>query len=551
MSLTSRFFRLAIPNILTNITVPLLGMVDLSLAGHLGEVGVIGGISIATTIFNLLYWSFGFLRMGTTALTAQAHGAVDLFSIGRTLLQSLGIALLGGVLLILFQSPLLEGLLLLLRVMDASPLTTSASEYFYVVIWGAPAVLMTYTMNGWLIGMHNSWYPMTISWVSNGCNILLSLFFVLSLKWGLFGIALGTVLAQWIGAVALLVNAFLRFGKDYQVSFSRDLFVGLSRYFHTNIPIFARTFLLISVSSFFTYAGTQMGALTLAVNVLLYQFFTFFSYFTDGFAYAGEAMVGYAYGQQNRRDLTLVIKILFKVGFLLSLLTALFYYLGIPLLLPYFTNLPEVQALAINYLPWIWILPIAGILAFVLDGVFVGLTKTTQMMVSMLGAALFFFACYYYSPFSDLNHTLWCSFIGYLAVRGLFLLLLLPRNLRMRSYYIGIGSTYLENEKKIKMLLRTSLPFNTLTFSSFYESDGVGCSTPLRYLNAVVRIETFVSVPEIVHSLKEIEREAGRTPLNKRDIPLDLDLVLVEEKVLRPKDFSQSYFQKGYQEVIK
>lgn len=553
-ALNKRILKLALPNILSNLTVPLLGMVDIALSGHLNDAYAIGAIAIATTVFSLIYWNFSFLRMGTTGLTAQAHGRGDKVETGRNLIQSLLIAFLGSIVILLLQQPLLS---LILSIMDPeTALVGYASTYYNIVIWGAPAILCTYALNGWLIGMQNTWCPMAVSIITNVTNITISACSVLVYGWGIDGIALGTVVAQWVGVIALALGVyylFLRKGTvELPTQFS-DLKVGLRRYFSTNVHILSRTMLLALISAFFTYSGTQQGALTLAANALLYQFFNFFSYFIDGFAFAAEALVGHFYGMKERKLLLHSIRTLIIWGVGIALATAVVYSSIAGSFLNILTDKAEVIAYAKHYLPWVYVLPLTGFLAFLFDGIFVGLTATKEMFISMLTAVLVFFMLYYLLPFQDQNHVLWASFVTYLAVRG-GMQILITRKLRGVGlpfgfiYFFSIGSTFLENEERIRQLVAKE--FSNGKFSSFYTTCDASGKSDRIYLNSVFRVESELSLEEIISRAKKIEEEAGRDRKSK-EVALDVDVVIQDKTILRDKDYERDYFQYGYKELTR
>ena len=285
-----KILSLAIPNIVSNITIPLLGMVDMAIVGHLGDDALIGGIGIGTSVFNFIYWNFAFLRMGTSGLTAQSYGARNFPEITAVLVRALSVSLLAAVLLILFREPVGR---LAFRMMDGTPHTMGyAAEYFYARIWAAPATVSLFAFQGWFIGMQNSRFPMYISIAINLVNILCCLWFALGLGWGITGVAWGTVVAQYTGlllSVALWLRYYRRFGRYVDLRDSLRL-RPMTAFFRINGDIFLRTACIVIVYTFFTAASSGMGDTLLAVNMLLMQLFTLFSYLMDGFAYAGEAL---------------------------------------------------------------------------------------------------------------------------------------------------------------------------------------------------------------------------------------------------------------------
>ena len=272
-----RILHIAIPSIISNITVPLLGLVDVTIVGHLGSASYIGAIAVGGMLFNMIYWIFGFLRMGTSGLTAQAYGAHDLPEVTRTLLRSLGIGIALSLALLVLQYPIRT---IAFHLIDASPeVRNLASLYFHICIWGAPATLGLYGFTGWFIGMQNSRFPMYIALTQNVVNIIASLFFVFACDMKVAGVALGTLIAQYAGlfmAYALWLRFYrpLRKYIEWKHVFTHE---AMSRFFQVNRDIFLRTLCLVAVTVFFTSTGAAYGDITLAVNTLLMQLFTLFS----------------------------------------------------------------------------------------------------------------------------------------------------------------------------------------------------------------------------------------------------------------------------------
>ena len=329
MTRTDRqILHIALPSIVSNITVPLLGLIDVSIVGHLGAASYIGAIAVGGMLFNIIYWLFGFLRMGTGGLTAQAYGRHDLQEVTRILLRSLSISLLLALALLLLQYPIRN---IAFMCMDTSEeVRQLATLYFHICIWGAPATLGLYGFTGWYIGMQNSRFPMFIAITQNIVNIAASLFFVFVLKMKVEGVALGTLVAQYagLGMACLLWLTYYRPLRKYlrqKALFDR---IEMKRFFQANRDIFFRTLCLIAVTVFFTSTGAAYGDVVLAVNALLMQLFTLFSYFMDGFAYAGEALTGKYIGAKDDQSLRLTIRHLFKWGIALSLLFTLLYGAG-------------------------------------------------------------------------------------------------------------------------------------------------------------------------------------------------------------------------------
>lgn len=420
MTRTDRqILHIALPSIVSNITVPLLGLIDVSIVGHLGAASYIGAIAVGGMLFNMIYWLFGFLRMGTGGLTAQAYGRHDLQEVTRILLRSLSISLLLALALLLLQYPIRN---IAFMCMDTSEeVRQLATLYFHICIWGAPATLGLYGFTGWYIGMQNSRFPMFIAITQNIVNIAASLFFVFVLKMKVEGVALGTLVAQYagLGMACLLWLAYYRPLRKYlrqKALFDRT---EMKRFFQVNRDIFFRTLCLIAVTVFFTSTGAAYGDVVLAVNALLMQLFTLFSYFMDGFAYAGEALSGKYIGAKDNQSLRLTIRHLFKWGIALSLLFTLLYGAGGKSFLGLLTNDTSVISASEEYIYWVLAIPLAGFSAFLLDGICIGATATHLMLRSMLVASASFFLLYYGLHDTLGNHALWMAFIVYLALRGI------------------------------------------------------------------------------------------------------------------------------------
>lgn len=428
ISFTSqRILHIALPSIVSNITVPLLGLVDVTIVGHLGSASYIGAIAIGGMLFNMIYWIFGFLRMGTSGLTAQSYGAHDLPEVTRILLRSLGISLLLALALLVLQYPIR---IIAFHLIDASPeVRELASLYFHICIWGAPATLGLYGFTGWFIGMQNSRFPMFIAIAQNVVNIVASLFFVFACDMKVAGVALGTLIAQYAG----LFMAYLLWLRYYRplrkyvrqgAVFTRK---AMSRFFQVNRDIFLRTLCLVAVTVFFTSTGAAYGDVTLAVNTLLMQLFTLFSYIMDGFAYAGEALTGKYIGARNRTELLRTVRHLFGWGIMLSLAFTLLYGIGGKGFLGLLTNEQTVIDASGTYFYWVLAIPLAGFSAFLLDGICIGATATSIMLKGMFAASASFFLIYYTLHDSLQNHALWMGFIVYLALRGIVQALLIAR----------------------------------------------------------------------------------------------------------------------------
>lgn len=427
-----RILGLALPNIVTNITVPLLGMVDMAIVGHLSG-DHIGAIAIGTQIFNLIYWNFGFLRMGTSGLTAQAFGAERWDESIKILIRACAIALGIALTLIILQWPIS---LAVPHIFEGSNHVMSlALTYFFVRIWAAPATLGLYAIKGWFIGMQDSKTPMWIAIALNCVNIVASLLFVIVLHWDIFGVALGTVIANYTGLLLGIIFLRRKIRKDNNFSFF-TLHVSLlkealhwtemRRFFKVNSDIFLRTLCLSGVFTFITAASSHISDQILAVDALLLQFFTLFSYIMDGFAYAGESLVGRHIGARQLRHLKLAVRLLILWGLALTVVfTGLYAAFGNQFL-HIFTDKTDVIAAAGDYMGWVLAIPICGFAAFLFDGIFIGATATHTMRNAMFVATAAFFAVYYglkalNAPLDTLiwNNILWTAFMVFLTLRGL------------------------------------------------------------------------------------------------------------------------------------
>jgi len=417
--MNKKILQLAIPSIVSNITVPLLGLIDVAIVGHLGSAAYIGAIAVGGMLFNIIYWLFGFLRMGTSGMTSQAFGQRDLKEVTRVLLRAVGVGLFIALCLLLLQYPIRKIAFLLI---DATPeVRELATGYFNICVWGAPAVSGLYGFAGWFIGMQNSRFPMFIAITQNVVNIVASLSFVYLLDMKIEGVALGTLIAQYAGFfMASLL--WLRYYGRLKIAFRWREIIGktaMKRFFQVNSDIFFRTLCLVAVTTFFTSTGARQGDVVLAVNTLLMQLFTLFSYIMDGFAYAGEAMTGRYVGARNNTGLQRMIRLLFRWGWGLSLSFTILYMIGGQDFLGLLTNDTTVINAAGSYYYWVLAIPLAGFAAFLWDGILIGATATRLMLYSMLVASGMFFLIYYIFYALMGNHALWMAFLIYLSLRGI------------------------------------------------------------------------------------------------------------------------------------
>ncbi|MCM1441785.1 MAG: MATE family efflux transporter [Roseburia sp.] len=408
--------RIAVPSIIANITTPLLGLVDMAIAGHLGSAVFIAAIALGGSMFSMIYWVFAFLRMGTSGMTAQAVGASDVAERDASLYRAMAVAMAVGLLLVVSQKPVCS---LMLRFLGGDALTSEyAAQYFNVLIYGAPATMGLYAVNGWMIGVQNSRLAMWTSLIINVVNIAASLVLVYLFHLGIKGVASGTLIAQWTGFISgcLMISCYRpKLGRLRQL-FDRQR---LHRFFSVNTDIFLRTLCLVAVTVWFTRAGARQGDVILAVNALLMQLFILFSYMMDGFAFAGEALVGKLTGAGETGKRKQLIRRLFAIGLVVSLIFTAAYALAGGEILGMLSSDTAVLNASHEYLWWGVTIPLAGMSAFIWDGVFIGETRTRQMLLSM-GIAMAVFFTVYFTLFPRMgNHALWLAFILYLGVRGI------------------------------------------------------------------------------------------------------------------------------------
>ncbi len=417
-SMIYKVLALTIPNVATNITVPLLGMVDLAIVGHLGGTAYLGAIALGTAIFNLVYWNFGFLRMGTTGLTAQAFGARNLPECGVTLHRSMAIALSAALAIVVLQHPIFMACDYF---MNVSPtIEPIVKEYFNVRVWAAPATLSLYAIKGWFIGMQNARTPMMIAIVLNCVNIAVSYSLAVGMDMGIAGVAWGTLIAQYSGMIMAIIIIARHYKKAFRgVSLVRSLKIReMGHFFNVNRDIFLRTMSLVVVFTFFTSASSKISDEVLAINTLLMQLFTLFSYIEDGFAYSAESLAGRYYGAGNGTLLRQSIRVINRCGIISAVAFTLIYVVVTLPILKIFTNDTAILEQAMQYRWWVAAIPICGYLAFIYDGIAGGMTKTAIMRNTIIIATAAFFAAYY-SLINNLgNNALWIALLLFLILRG-------------------------------------------------------------------------------------------------------------------------------------
>ena len=426
--MNKKILNIAFPNIISNITIPLLGIVDLALVGHLDSPIYIGAIALGSMIFNFVYWGFSFLRMGTTGFTAQAFGKRDTKESFLILYRALFVSGIGAILLLILQKPV--GILSFFIINGSEDVEFFASQYFYIRIWAAPATIGLYSIHGWFIGMQNAKIPMAIAIVINALNIVLNITFIKVFGMKSDGVALGTVLAQYSGFILGLIF-LLRHKKRLKryFLFKEIIDIGaLKKFFNVNKDIFIRTISLIFALSFFTAVSANYGDDILAANMLLMQFFTIYAYIVDGFAYAGEALSGKFYGARDLKNLKLITKLLFIWGASMALLFTFVYILGDNFLIGILTDIPKTIEDIRPYQFWIYIIPVVTFSAFIWDGIFIGVTASKGMRNAMLISTFLVFLPSYYILYHFFgNHGLWAAFSIFMIARGITMTIAAPK----------------------------------------------------------------------------------------------------------------------------
>lgn len=421
MKTNREILRLAVPNVISNITIPLLGMVDMAVAGRLGSESTIGALAIGTSTFNFIYWNCAFIRMGTSGLTAQAYGAKRERECANNLVRGLTVALILALLLVVFRKPIGN---LALHIMGGSgEVMAMASEYFFARIWAAPASVSLFALQGWFIGMQDSRTPMYTALLSNIINIATCLWFVFGVGMGIRGIALSTVAAQYGGLLFSLMMLAIRYrnvlGKvNIRESLHRE---PMRRFFSVNKDIFVRSLCVVSVYTFFTAASSRFGDLTLAANALLMQLFTLYSYMSDGFAYAAESLTGRFVGERNNKALASSNKWLAIWSLGIALLFVAIFYFGWDVIMLLFNSTEAIMAEARTYIGWVIAVPLVGFLPFLIDGIMLGATRTRVLRNTLLISTAIFYIMFYSLVGAMGNNALWLSFVVFIFLRGAIL----------------------------------------------------------------------------------------------------------------------------------
>lgn len=420
-----RVLHVALPIVLSNATVPILGAVDTGVVGQLGAAAPIGAVGIGAIILVSVYWIFGFLRMGTTGLVAQARGAGDVAETGALLMRALMIGAAAGVVMVAGQAALLQAAFWIAPASDE--VERLARIYLGVRIWGAPAAIAVYAVTGWLIGMERTRAVLVLQLVTNTVNVVLSVWFVLWLDWGVAGVAFGTLIAEWTGLALGLWLCRSAFAGEQWRDWARVFdAVKLRRMAQVNGDIMVRSVVLQGSFTAFLFFGAGLGDVTLAANQVLLQFLEITAYALDGFAFAAEALVGQTLGQRDRAALRRASIVSSQWGVGLALGLAVFFLVCGPWLIDLMATSPEVRAEARAYLPWLVAAPVIGIAAWMLDGVFIGATQTREMRnAALISVAVYAATLALLLPVFG-NTGLWAALMTLNVARGVTLALRYP-----------------------------------------------------------------------------------------------------------------------------
>jgi MATE family multidrug resistance protein len=424
---------LAWPIILSNISTPLLGLVDTAVIGNLGDPALIGAIAVGGMIFSFLYWGFGFLRMGTTGLVAQALGAGDYAEARAAFYRALLIGSSIGLALLILKSPIMQ---LVFSIIEGSePVENAALTYFQIRIWGAPLSLALLAIMGYLLGQQDTRSILIIQLLLNCTNIILDIVFVMGFSLGVAGVAAATVIAECLALViglTIVLRRMRRANNGLKIDFNQLMDASaLKRMFVVNRDIMIRTLCLIFAFAWFTNEGAKSGDILLATNAILMQFVTFSAFFLDGFALVAESLVGNAIGGRNKQQLEESIKFTTQLAFITaSSLSILFMLIGTQVVFV-LTNVTEVREAASEYLPWAIAAPVLSIWCYLLDGIFIGATKTAEMRNAMVVSLQAYMLGWWTLASTFGNHGLWASLMLYFIARGASLYFYLPRVRRL------------------------------------------------------------------------------------------------------------------------
>ncbi|RWM91855.1 MAG: MATE family efflux transporter [Mesorhizobium sp.] len=411
-----RVVRLALPIILANLALPILAMVDTTVAGHLSGPQHLGGVALGGILFSFLFWSFGFLRMATTGLAAQAYGANDHVELRKHLLRALLIATVSGVVIVCLQWPIISAGITLMG--GSGAVQHSAADYAYARIWSSPASLGNFVVLGYLLGSQRVSLALVLQIGMNILNLAATLLLAIGLDWGVAGIGAGTAVAEW--ATFLTALLFVKPFKGMNPAIVGAILdrAAFARLFRVNIDIFLRSFFLLVSFGWFTRAGAAEGDVVLAANAVLMNLHSFMAYGLDGFAHATETLVGSAIGSKDRTALRGVIRAAGLWSLAAALLFSLSYWLAGDAIVSLLTDQQAIRETAGRFLPYVVILPIASFAGFLLDGVFIGALRTRELRNSMFLSTVVFLAVACLLQASLGNHGLWIAMIAFMLFRA-------------------------------------------------------------------------------------------------------------------------------------
>jgi MATE family multidrug resistance protein len=418
--LNANIFKIAVPMILSAISIPMLGIVDTIILGHLNSFLYLASINIGATIFNVLFWGFGFLKMSTTGLIAQSYGQQNSCKINKQLTQAIIIALLIAFVLLIFQKWI--GFYAIKLTSHGGEVADMAIQYFNIRIFSAPATLLIYVLIGYFLAIQQSNKVLWIMLVNQVGNMLLDYIFVMIFHWGIAGVALGSLISEY---AAVFLGLYFLMKSGYQIPILSQLkkWLVLNKelkvFFVLNRDIFIRTLCLMAVFTMMTKGSARLGELTLAGNAVLLNFFYLMSYGLDGFAHAVESLCGEAYGAKNKKLFQRILKQVFIISFVVAIFSSVIYAIFGEIIVSLLTSIPEVKEYTSHYLIWLVIIPIVAMPSFVYDGLFIATTEAKIMRNSMVLATVFCYIPLWYFLRGYGNHGLWLAFLGFFIVRSI------------------------------------------------------------------------------------------------------------------------------------
>lgn len=409
-----KILKLAVPSLLANLTIPLVGIVDIAIAGHISNASAIAGIAVATTLFDLLYWNFGFLRVSTGGITAQAFGAGDVRKQMQTLVDSSSIALGGALLIWLIQYPFIE---FALQFIKCSPDTAIfARQYFFIRIWAAPATLLLMAFKGWFIGLQNTVVPMISDIVVNATNIAMSYLLAVKTPLGAIGVAYGTLIAQYTGLVVtgIFVSRHFVIGQAGKPKFDTSLF-------RLNSQLIVRSLCFMVIYVGFTKLSADYGTVQTALGAIMMKIFMLYSYLIDGFAYAGEALTGRYIGEKNQIELKSSVRKIFIVSGVVAVISTIILFCYGTDMVALMTSDAQIHEASSSLLIFLFLMPLLSTPAFVWDSIYIGATEGKQLMLSMILSVIGFVAIYVgFYKMCGINALYW-AYLAHLVVRSIYL----------------------------------------------------------------------------------------------------------------------------------